>query len=62
MTATNVVAAVAAEPGVNAHRLGGQAARGVPLAPAGRGQPPSSGFFVLLGIVGPFFVPNPKIS
>ena len=59
MTATNVVAAVAAEPGVDAHRLGGRLREAFrsPRLVAGTAI---VGFFLLLGIIGPFFVPNPN--
>ena len=59
MTATNVVAAVAAEPGVDAHRLGGRLREAYrsPRLVAGSAI---VGFFLLLGIIGPFFVTNPN--
>ena len=59
MTATNVVAAVAAGPGVDAQRLGGRLREAFrsPRLVAGTAI---VGFFLLLGIIGPFFVPNPN--
>jgi peptide/nickel transport system permease protein len=59
VTATNVVAATAAEPGIDAQRLRGRVREAFrsPRLIAGTAI---VGFFLLLGIIGPFFATNPN--